>query len=184
MTDDALVVGFAGRLNRDKGLGWLKEAMEDLVTQVPEAELWVAGGIDGDSGSSTALTEPQQPWCHILGHVDRMPDFYKAIDVFCLPSLREGFPNVNLEAAATSIPVVTTDATGCIDSVADGESGLVVPKRDASALAMALATLLTDPALRRRMGTAGRRRVLAAWRSESVWQRTAELLQQALPSSR
>lgn len=86
-------------------------------------------------------------------------DFYQAADIFALTSCAEGLPNVLLEAAVFSLPVVTTDAGGSREVVVDGETGFVVPVGDEVALAAALQRLLVDPGLRRRMGEAGRRRV-------------------------
>jgi glycosyltransferase involved in cell wall biosynthesis len=89
-----------------------------------------------------------------------MPEFYAALDIFCLPSHREGFPNVNLEAAATGLPVVTTTATGCIDSIRTGVDGILVPPRNPDALALAIEELVRDSSLRHTYGQQGRDRVI------------------------
>src|SRR3970282_350392 len=83
---------------------------------------------------------------------------------------REGFPNVVLEAGAMRLPVVATRVTGCVDAVEDGWTGILVPAGQAHPLASAIQTYLSDPALRRRHGAAGRRRVLTHFRPEAVWQ--------------
>jgi glycosyltransferase involved in cell wall biosynthesis len=85
-----------------------------------------------------------------------MPNTLAQTDIFCLPSYREGVPNALIEACACGLPIVTTDVPGCRDVVTHGVNGLLVPVRDAFALAGALETLLTSPELRHRMGTAGR----------------------------
>ena len=82
-------------------------------------------------------------------------DLYRAMDIFCLPSLREGFPNVVLEAAACGLPVITTTATGCRDSVRP-ETGWVSCAGDPHDLARCLIAALTNPGARSAMGTAGR----------------------------
>ena len=82
---------------------------------------------------------------------------------------REGFPNTVLEAQAAERPVVTTKATGAIDSVLDGTSGILVPVGDSRALADAIGKLLANPSMARRMGQAGRERVEREFRQEIVW---------------
>ena len=85
-----------------------------------------------------------------------MPSTLAQADVFCLPSYREGVPNALLEAAASGLPIVTTDVPGCRDVVTHGVNGLLVPVRNALILAEALETLLSDAQLRHQMGSAGR----------------------------
>ena len=101
--------------------------------------------------------------------------YYFVMDMLVLPTHREGFPNVVLEAQAASRPVVTTSATGASDSICDGLTGLVVPVGDAVALADALMKLLSDPELAQRMGRAGRERVIREFRHETIWEALAAL---------
>jgi len=98
-----------------------------------------------------------------------MRSYYAAMDIIALPTHREGLPVVPLEAAAMELPVVATAVTGCVDAVVDGVTGILVPPRDPGALASAIQRLLSDPALRRKMGKAGRERVLREFRPESIW---------------
>jgi len=113
---------------------------------VPEAELhgWVDNGL--------------MQW---LGHVDDMPALFASVDMVVLPSYREGLPKGLIEAAACALPLVTCDVPGCRDVVTDGVDGLLVPPRDAHALAAAIARLQDDPALARRLGHAARAKALA-----------------------
>jgi len=85
-----------------------------------------------------------------------MNQFYWSLDIFCLPSLREGMPNVNLEAAACGLPVVSTNATGCRDSVVDGVTGLLAKPSDPEELLVALSRLLNNRSLRNAMGIESR----------------------------
>lgn len=98
-----------------------------------------------------------------------------ASDVVCLPTHREGFPNVVLEAASAGRAVVTTDATGARDSVIDGVTGLVVPVADARSLAAALTRLAADPALRDRLGAQARERVQRDFAPADVWRGLEEV---------
>jgi len=158
---DAIVVGFAGRLTANKGVVDLVMAMASVVQRNPAVILVMAGEPDGtDPLTETTLNDLDQPWIMRLGPLTHMPEFYAALDIFCLPSHREGFPNVNLEAAATGLPVVTTTATGCIDSVRSGVDGILVPPQDPNALALAIEELVRDSSLRNAYGQQGRDRVI------------------------
>jgi glycosyltransferase involved in cell wall biosynthesis len=158
---DDMVVGFAGRLTPNKGINELVAAMASIVHLNPSLKLVLAGELDNtDPLAETDLQKMEQPWVLKLGKVTNMPEFYAALDIFCLPSHREGFPNVNLEAAATGLPIVTTSATGCVDSVRQGVDGVIVPPQDTNELAHAIETLLRDPRLRHAYGEQGRERAI------------------------
>jgi glycosyltransferase involved in cell wall biosynthesis len=88
-----------------------------------------------------------------LGQRDDVEDLYRAMDLFVLPSHREGFPRAAMEAAASGLPIVTTDVRGCRQVVEDGLNGLLVPARDPDALGAAIARF-ADPHLRAAMGAA------------------------------
>jgi hypothetical protein len=91
------------------------------------------------------------------GMTDRVPDYLRLMDIFVLPSYREGFPRSILEAMATRLPVVATDIRGCREAVVHGVTGYIVPPRDADALRKAVEQLLTNPELRKEMGWEARR---------------------------
>ena len=98
------------------------------------------------------------------------PPLYAAMDVVVLPTYREGFPVVPMEAAAMELPVVATEVPGCVDAVQDSVTGTLVPPRDASALTEAIRHYLLDPELRRQHGRAGRERMLREFRQEDIWE--------------
>jgi glycosyltransferase involved in cell wall biosynthesis len=100
---------------------------------------------------------------------------FAMMDVFVMPSYREGFGVTNLEAAALGLPVVSTRIPGCVDSVADGYTGTLVPPRDADALAESIAAYLIDPVRRRMHGEAGRQRALASFAPAVIWSQLANL---------
>jgi glycosyltransferase involved in cell wall biosynthesis len=108
------------------------------------------------------------PRVHLVGMVHDMPSVYRALDVVVLPTYREGFPASLLEAAAMELPVIATRVPGCVDAVLDGETGLLVPARDALALTAAIRAYLRDPELRRRQGVNGRHRVLRDFDPETM----------------
>ena len=105
----------------------------------------------------------------VWGRRDDMPDILRGSSLVVLPTYyREGVPKILIEAAATGLPAVTTDAPGCRDIVVDGQTGLLVPPRDADALAEAIATLLRDPVRRTEMGKRAREHALSAFSLERV----------------
>jgi glycosyltransferase involved in cell wall biosynthesis len=107
-----------------------------------------------------------------LGHVDDMPKLLAAADIVVLPSYREGLPKTLIEAASCAKPLITTDVPGCREVVTHGVDGLLVPIRDARALARAIARLQDDPLLARRLGLAAREKVLAEFDEAIVIART------------
>src|SRR5690606_23616406 len=96
-----------------------------------------------------------------LGHVDDMAALFAGVDMVVLPSYREGLPKGLIEAAACGLPLVTCDVPGCREVVSDEVDGLLVPRRDAAALARAIARLQDDASLAARLGQAARAKALA-----------------------
>lgn len=159
MAGDALVVGFAGRLTRDKGVPELIEAFDRILQAMPDVQLLLVGWFDA---AEDALDDElrarieNHPQIHLTGFVEDTAPYYRAMDVMVLPTWREGFPNVVLEAAATGVPVVTTIATGSRDSVVPEVTGLLIPPGYPEAISGAVLSLLRDADRRRRMGRAAR----------------------------
>ncbi len=154
--ENALVIGFTGRLCRDKGINELVRAFTSL--EYTGSFLLLVGPLDHRHGLSpeTERLLKTHPRIRVTGFRENVEEWLAAMDIFCLPSYREGFGVVNVEASAMGLPVVSTDIPGPRDSVREGTTGLLVPGRDAEALATALRNLTADPALRRRMGEAGK----------------------------
>jgi glycosyltransferase involved in cell wall biosynthesis len=160
---DAPVVGFVGRLTRDKGLPELVEAFDAILAARPQAHLLLVGWFDAsedalDRGLRSRIKN--HPHIHMTGFVADTAPYYRAMDVMVLPTWREGFPNVVLEAAASGIPVVTTLCTGSRDSVVPEVTGLLIPPGYPVAIFEAVLHLLRNPERRSRMGEAARAWVL------------------------
>ena len=156
--DDRVVILMAGRLVAEKGYGELIAAMRHV-----DAELWAVGArlsSDHASGIGDAIKDitddpALSERIRFLGYRQDMADLMRAADIFTLPSHREGMPRSIIEAMLTGLPVVATDIRGSREEVVDGETGRLVPVKDANALADALQSLARDPAQRAAMGQAG-----------------------------
>lgn len=136
--DDDIVVGLVARMVAEKGVPELIEAMEQLL---PPYRLLLVGPHDPDK--TDALPESWLDRARVgggvlTGHRSDTDRMYRAMDVFCLPSHREGFPRAAMEAAASGLPVVATDIRGCRQVVDDGVNGRLVPVGSAIALAAAI----------------------------------------------
>src|ERR1017187_372990 len=119
-------LGFVGRLTRDKGLPELIEAFDTILKAEQEAHLLLVGWFDASEDALSAGLRTRierHPHIHCTGFVADTAPYYRAMDLMVLPTWREGFPNVVLEAAATGIPVVTTLSTGSRDSVVPEVTG-------------------------------------------------------------
>jgi glycosyltransferase involved in cell wall biosynthesis len=169
--EDAPVIGFIGRSTRDKGVPELVAAHALLLPRWPRLRLLMAGRTEsGDPlPEGTAERIRRTPQILALGQVRDVAAVLHLADVVALPSHREGFPNVLLEAAAAAKPVVAARVTGSVDAVVDGGTGLLVPAGDAAALAAALDRILGDPQLAANLGAAARRRVIAQFSQQRVW---------------
>lgn len=179
-----LRVLLAARLLWDKGIAEFIAAVRQLKGEGRAIEFLLAG--DPDPGNPAAVPETDvRGWVderlvQWLGHVDDMPALFASVDMVALPSYREGLPKGLIEAAACALPLVTTDVPGCREVVTDGTDGLLVPVRDAAALANAIGRLQDDPGLARTLGEAARAKALAMFDERIVIARTqavyAELL--------
>ena len=169
---DAAVLGFIGRIVRGKGIVELAEALKSLRTEFPALHLLLVGPIERQDPIPLDVEEAlrRDSRVHLIGAEWNTPPLYAAIDLLVLPTHREGFPNVLLEAAAMQLPVVATRVTGCVDAVLDGVTGALVPPYDPEKLARAIRTYLKDPELRRRHGSAARKWVLSNFRQEAIWE--------------
>lgn len=176
------VIGFVGRLTRDKGIPELVHAFDILRARRPELRLLLVGDREPGDPLPSRVDERLDRDTQIIctGGVPDAALYYQLMTVYCLPTHREGFPNSVLEAHASGLAVVTTTATGAIDSVEDGVTGLLVPPADAAALSQALERLLADQALAMRMGAAGRERVARDFRPEAIWDALVALYRELL----
>jgi glycosyltransferase involved in cell wall biosynthesis len=182
----APVAGFVGRIVVEKGVIELVRAAAIVKRSLPGAKFVMVGEplpSDRDDcwgevmrlrdelglGESLVLT----------GYRTDVPAILAALDLFVLPSYREGMPYALLEAMATGLPVVATNIRGCREEVVEGVTGLLVPPRDVDALARAIAKILSNGGLAPRMGAAGRARVLERFDERALIAREVEIIERA-----
>jgi glycosyltransferase involved in cell wall biosynthesis len=154
---DAVVIGSIGRLNDQKGHRYLIDAAARALSTVPHARVLIVGDGDLEADLRTqarALGIAEK--VVFAGHRDDVPAVLGAVDVFCISSTYEGTPLTLFEAMAAGKAIVSTAVDGCREVLEDGVTGLLVPPRDAEALAAALAGLLSDPGRRESLGRAAR----------------------------
>jgi glycosyltransferase involved in cell wall biosynthesis len=181
VTDDELVCAVVGRLVREKGVVELLEAASRLRARGVPVRFVVIGPTDPDKSDAiddTVFTDAAADGVVFTGTRTDMPQCYAAADLFLTASWREGFPRSAMEAAAMGLATVGTDIRGNRQVIADGETGLLVPVRDADAIAAAVERLVTDTALRNGMGAAARRRAAAEFGQERVIERTLDAYRQ------
>ncbi len=169
--EDAPVIGFVGRLTRDKGVLELLDAFDEVRRTVPTARLLLLGRFEDGSPIPDSYVQRLKAHTHVIltGWVSDAAPYYHIMDILAFPTYREGFPNVPIQAASAGLPVVGFRATGTIDAVQDGVTGMLVPIGDTAALARAMLAYLGDRELREKHGTAGRARVVKDFRQETIW---------------
>ena len=160
--EDEVVFGVVGRLVEEKGLVELFEVVERLREPHPDVRWMVVGPDDPDKPDALdrgLVKRAEEAGVVFLGRRSDVERLYRAMDVFVLPSHREGFSRSGMEAAASGLPIITTDVRGCRQVVRDGGTGLLVPVRDPDALEQAVVALAGDAD--RRSAMAGAARALA-----------------------
>jgi glycosyltransferase involved in cell wall biosynthesis len=169
------VVGFVGRLVKEKGILELLQAARIVWQQIPPVRFLIVGPIDNekpDALTPEIVNDYGLAEAFIFtGMRQDMPELYALMNVFVLPSHREGFPRSPMEASAMGVPCVVTDIRGCREAVEHGRNGLLVPLGDVQALADAILELLTDREKARRMGAEGRRMALERFDERLVFEK-------------
>ncbi|GAA5784518.1 glycosyltransferase [Chitiniphilus shinanonensis] len=154
---DAIVVGTVAILRAKKGHRELLEAAKPLLAQNPALHLvWAGNGPQYDNLSALLASEGLTDRVHLLGLRRDVANVLGGCDVFALATHQEALGTSYIEAMAMGLPVIGTRVDGVPEVIEDGVNGLLVPAQDVPALRGALETLIADPALRQRMGEAGR----------------------------
>ncbi|MFA1820254.1 glycosyltransferase family 4 protein [Virgibacillus oceani] len=150
-----LVLGFIGRLDKDKGVNELLEAFKIILHKHPGLKLLMIGPSDKDDGLNQGLLawSKQSESVIFTGFIEGIEKYMSAIDILVQPSYREGFGSVVIEAEAMGIPVIVTDIPGPTDAMQSGSNatGLIVPKKAVQPLVQAMEKMVLDPELREEM---------------------------------
>ena len=179
---ERLVLGAVGRLSPEKGFDLLIQAVHRLLRMGQNVELWLLGdGPEKDRLARLIENLGLGDRVQLLGYVSDVRERFEAMDVFVLSSLREGLPNVLLEAMALEVPVAATRVAGVPRVIDDGVNGLLLEPGSVDALTGTLAQFLADAALRERLGKAGRQTITDRYgfaaRMERIRRLYDELLQ-------
>jgi glycosyltransferase involved in cell wall biosynthesis len=180
-----VVLSFAGRIVKDKGIREIIEAFKMLNEHTKESRLFLLliGPFEHDLDPLSAADRD---------YLDRsqnivLPGFQSDVrpwmatsDIFVFPSYREGFPNVVLQACALEVPCVVSDINGCNEIIQHGITGLIVKPKDVGTLFTALETLINDPQKRRSMGSLARDYVVKNFDQQYIWQAMLKEYQEAL----
>jgi glycosyltransferase involved in cell wall biosynthesis len=167
--EDAVVIGYVGRIVADKGIEALVESFVRVQQVVSNVHLLLVGRVEpmrSRLGQATLDIIECNTNIHKTGQVPDPVPFYSAMDILVLPSRREGFGLTLIEAGALGLPVIGTQVTGCVDAVVEDVTGLLVPVDDVAALATAMLRLIREPELRRKLGQQGCQRVRKLFGSE------------------
>lgn len=182
LKEDSVVILFLGRMNMEKGIKDLIKAF--IIMKAENAHLFLVGPDDRGMRSqlvSMAGQEQVGQHIHFVDYTEEPQKYMAAADIFCLPSYREGFGSVVIEAAACELPSVASRIYGLTDAIIHGLTGLLYQAGDIEALLQALVKLVDDPILRKRMGKAARNRAMDLFNMKRL---TQALLEEYLALSR
>lgn len=165
------VIGFVGRVTKDKGIKELSQAWGNIRSRYTNARLLIVGPLEITSDKLVADWEQliSDERVQYVPQVDDVTPYMMCMDIFAFPSYREGFGLAPAEASALQKPVVATRITGCVDVIEDEITGLLVAPEDADALQNGIEYYLANPAARAKHGQAGREKVARQFIPERVW---------------
>ena len=172
---DEKVVGYVGRLVNDKGIKELILAWKKIVSVHDNVKLLLVGPFEERDAISEDIQNfiLNEPSIIYTGLIENIAPFYRLMDMFVLPSYREGFPTVVLEASAMELPVITTNVTGCRDSILENETGIFT-NIDPESIFKSIHLYLQDPELAKRHGVNGRLFILKNFGQENIWKELSD----------
>ncbi len=180
----AIIVGIIGRLVKEKGYLELFEAFCNIIKKHGNVWLVIIGPEETEKADRISADVFKQYGIEsrtfYLGSRDDIPELLSCFDIYALPSWREGFPRSAIEAAAMSLPIVTTNIRGCRQVVEDGVNGILVQTMDSVGLEQALGRLIDDTKLRKDMGQAGYKKAQKEFDEQQVVKRLTRVYEELL----
>ena len=177
------VIGFVGRIVKDKGIKEVVEMFKMLQAKNLKVKLLLLGNPEKDDSISASdyqyLVDNND--VILAGHVSQPVNYFNHMDVLVSPTYREGFANVSLEAQCVEVPVITTRATGAIDTIEDNQTGFLVDVGESKELAEYVEYLINNPNVKNEMGKKGRKRVEEKFRNEVIWEHLETIYKNKLP---
>jgi glycosyltransferase involved in cell wall biosynthesis len=167
LNNNDFIILYVGRLDLVKGVGYLLEAAKNIIQKYSKAKFVLVG--DGSLRQEyEKLVKPFQSNIIFLGWREDIPQLMRLSDIFILPSLSEGVPNVIMEAGASGLPVIATDVGGVSQLISHGENGLLVKPKDSMSLTMAIDKLIKEPSTACQMGESGRKIMVNNYSWETI----------------
>lgn len=175
--DNEFVIGFVGRLSREKGLDLLFEAFNIIKQRNGNVRLMLAGPIEKENPFSKLFFEQmyQDEKISYLGKLYDVVPVYALLDVLVLSSLREGFGNVLIEAASMEVPVIAPDIPGCRHALRNNYNGFLFKKNDVQNLVTCIETYMSNCHLKKEHGKNGRIFVSTQFSQEKIWEGQLQL---------
>ena len=169
---------FIGRMVRDKGINELVAAFARLNRDIPATKLLLVGKFEDELDPILPETKrmiENNPNIEFVGYQNDVRPYLAAANVAVLPSYREGFPNVVMQAGAMGLAQIVTDINGCNEIIIDGRNGVIIPKQNEQALYDAMRKLATDKDLTSKMADSARELIASRYRQQEVWEATLKM---------
>ncbi|WP_152190686.1 glycosyltransferase [Georgenia satyanarayanai] len=177
------ILGYIGRIAPDKGLDILADSLSILAARGVRGTLLVIGNDDSPASAAIRARLDRSDWTVVQRPYEPAVErVYPVLDILCVPSRREGFGNVVLEAALAGVPSVGMSVTGVVDAIVDGSTGLIAHASGAAAYAACIEKLAADEHLRTRLGTAARERVVEQFGEDAVCTRYVQHYESLTPA--
>ena len=182
--ESAKIIGIVARLVKEKGYVELFEAFKNIILKFPDTVLLVVGPLEPEKNDSI---KPEfvkgfgiEKSVFFVGDQKKIEEFYAIMDIFVLPTHREGLGAATLEASSMEKPVVVSNIGGCPETVDDKKTGFLVPVRDVKKIEEAIIFLLENKTAAEAIGKAGRKKVLKQFKKEIVFERLAKDYQEII----